>query len=240
MLISQAMRTLALALALTLAMGSLSFGATINGTVVFDGRPPTLPSLKMSGDAKCEAAHAESPSTEILVLGEGQTVANIFVEIKSGLPERDYLVPAEPVVVTQAGCVFNPHVFGVRAGQPIEFQNPDGTLHNINARARVNRGFNLSMPGFRKTTTREFAKAEPMFSISCDVHAWMTSWCAVVDHPFFDVTAKDGKFSIEGLEAGTYEIEAWHERMGAQTATITLEAGETKTHDFAFSRSSKR
>jgi hypothetical protein len=48
------------------------------------------------------------------------------------------------------------------------------------------------------------------------------------------VTSTDGKFTISGLDPGTYEITAWHERLGTQTASVTVAASGTKTQDFKF------
>jgi hypothetical protein len=56
----------------------------------------------------------------------------------------------------------------------------------------------------------------------------------VFTHPFYAVTGTDGKFSISGLDPGTYEITAWHERLGTQTASITVAANETKAQNFKF------
>ena len=56
-----------------------------------------------------------------------------------------------------------------------------------------------------------------------------------MSRPFFDTTGKDGKFTIEGLEAGTYEIEAWHEPLGTRIVTVSVTADETKIVDFAIS-----
>ena len=39
------------------------------------------------------------------------------------------------------------------------------------------------------------------------------------------MTAADGKFTISGLDPGTYEITAWHERLGTQTASVTVTGG---------------
>ena len=64
----------------------------------------------------------------------------------------------------------------------------------------------------------------------------MEAWCAVLSHPFFTVTQEDGKFKISGLDAGTYEIEAWHEKLGSQVISVTVGADETKQADFTFSR----
>ena len=211
---------------------------TITGTITYEGKVPNFKPIKMDADPICMAKHTDAVYPELLVLGEGNTMANVFVRIKSGLPEKEYPAPEEPFVVNQAGCRYDPHVFGVMVGQPVKFLNPDGTLHNVHALTKVNEEFNMAMPKFRKEFVKTFDKVEDVFAIKCDVHPWMSSWCAVVDHPFFDVTEKDGVFTIEGLEPGTYEIEAWHEKLGTQTAKVTVDASGTQTSDFTFSRPS--
>ena len=64
----------------------------------------------------------------------------------------------------------------------------------------------------------------------------MNAYAAILDHPFFAVTGKDGSFEIVGLPAGTYEVEAWHEKMGTQVAQVTVGEMETGNTDFTFSR----
>ena len=56
----------------------------------------------------------------------------------------------------------------------------------------------------------------------------------VLPHPFYGVSGADGSFSITGLPPGTYTVEAWHEKYGTQTATVTVSGSETKTADFTF------
>jgi hypothetical protein len=62
----------------------------------------------------------------------------------------------------------------------------------------------------------------------------MHAHIGVLSHPFFASTGADGSFSITGLPAGTYTIEAWHEKYGAQTATVTVTGSDTKTADFTY------
>ena len=60
------------------------------------------------------------------------------------------------------------------------------------------------MPATMKEADKQFGKPELHFPVKCDVHPWMGAYVAVMDHPYFDVTEKDGTFSIKNLPAGTY------------------------------------
>ena len=237
------MRVRRTALAWTVALAMLLLGAlptlagTIQGTVKYEGKVPNLRPIKMDADPGCLAKHSSPVKSEILVLGDGNTMANIFVQVKSGVPDKSYPVPSEPVVMDQKGCRYSPHVMGIMVGQELKILNSDGLLHNVHALPKVNKQFNMAMPATRTEASEKFTKLEGIFKIKCDVHPWMGAWIAVLDHPFFDVTGKDGKFKIEGLPPGTYEIEAWYEftkRFPPQTTTVTISGDETKTADFTF------
>jgi hypothetical protein len=125
-------------------------------------------------------------------------------------------------------------VFGVLVGQSIEIRNSDPVLHNIKAVPSANRGFNISQPTQGMTTTRRFDTPEVMVPLECNVHGWMNAWVGVLTHPFFAVSAENGSFTIGGLPAGTYEVEAWHETMGTKTATVTVAEGAAATVEFSF------
>lgn len=217
---------------------SSAHAASISGVVKYEGEAPKFKEIQMDADPLCLEKHAAPVFPQTLLLGEGSTMANVFVQLKSGLPNQPYAAPAEPVVLTQSGCMYDPHVFGVMVGQPVKILNPDGTLHNVHATSKINPEFNLAMPKFRTETTKVFDKPEFMFAFKCDVHPWMTAWVSVMAHPYFATTKQDGKFVIENLPAGTYEIEAWHEKLGTKTGSVTVADGETKQVDFTFSRPS--
>jgi hypothetical protein len=56
----------------------------------------------------------------------------------------------------------------------------------------------------------------------------------VLDHPYFAVSDADGKFDLKGVPPGTYTIEAWHEKLGATTQSVTLAEKGTKEITFTF------
>ena len=116
----------------------------------------------------------------------------------------------------------------------MEIVNSDPTLHNIHALPKDNAEFNNGQPIQGMKMAHTFTAKEVMVPFKCDVHGWMNAYVGVVDHPFFAVTDKDGKFSFKGLPPGTYTIEAWHEKLGTQTATVTIAAKETKDANFSF------
>ena len=134
----------------------------------------------------------------------------------------------------QKGCHYVPHVFGMMAKQKLLIKNTDDTLHNIHAMPTANKEFNIGQPNQGMETTRTFAQPEVMVHFKCDVHPWMSAYVGVLSHPFFGVTGEDGTFSIKGLPAGEYTLEAWHEKYGPQTQTVKVAAGESKTVDFKF------
>jgi plastocyanin len=209
--------------------------ATISGTITFEGKAPALKPLAMDADPNCAKMHKAPVPNEMLLLGSGNTMGNILVWVSKGLPAgKKYPAPKEPVVLDQKGCQYQPHVMGIMVGQTYRILNSDGILHNVHALPKINKGFNRAMPANVKEATATFDKEEAVFHIKCDVHPWMSAWVGAFTHPFFSVTKADGKYTISGLDAGTYEITAWHERLGTQTATVTIGANETKPQNFKF------
>ena len=228
-------RSLSIGLLVSLSASSAFAGATITGTVTYDGKVPNLKPLAMDADPACASKHTSPVANEMLLLGSGNTMANIIVSVKSGLPAgKTYPAPKEPFVMDQNGCQYKPHVMGIMVGQPYRILNSDGVLHNIHTLPKINSAFNKPMPPTLKETTTKFDKSEAVFQIKCDVHPWMTAYVGAFTHPFYSVTGADGKFTISGLDPGTYEITAWHERLGTQTATVTVGASDTKALNFKF------
>jgi plastocyanin len=231
---------LAVLVAVAVWPGVAVAASTVTGTVTFDGKAPALKPLTMDADPACAKKHKAPVPSEMLLLGTGNSMGNIMVWVSKGLPDgKAYPAPKTPVTLDQSGCQYKPHVQGIMVGQPYRILNSDGILHNVHSLPKVNPQFNKPMPATLKETTTTFAKPEPIFQIKCDVHPWMSAYIGVFTHPFFSVTSADGKFTISGLDPGTYEITAWHERLGTQTASVTVGASDTKTQNFKFAMPAK-
>jgi len=205
--------------------------ATVRGTVHLSGTPPAQEKIKMDADPICQQQHATPVYSEEVVANATGALQNVFVYVKAGAA-GPFPTPASPVTLEQQGCWYHPHVFGIQVDQPLAIVNSDATLHNINAKPTANQPFNVAQPVKGMKTTKKFAKPEVMVKFKCNVHPWMNAYAGVVDNPFFSVTGADGAFAITGLPAGTYVIEAWQEKYGVQSQTVSVADGDTKSIDF--------
>lgn len=224
----------------TLALPLAAHAAgSITGTIKLDGQAPQRQAIKMSADPQCDAANPNGRLGDVFLVKDGK-VQNVFVYIKDGLGDQKFDVPAGPVAhVDQVGCMYTPRVIGVMVGQEFEIRNSDATLHNVHALPAASKPFNNAMPMKGMTIKRKFTAPEVMVRVKCDVHPWMAAYIGVLTHPFFAVSAEDGTFTIANVPPGTYTIEAWHEKMGTQTATVTVADGAAAPADFTFKPSAE-
>ena len=204
---------------------------TLSGRVLFNGPAPRNPPIKMTADPACVRANPNGATAETFAVKDGG-LDNVFVYVKDDLGKYYFETPTEAVKLDQQGCRYTPHVFGVRVGQPVQIVNSDSTLHNVHAIPQANQEFNFAqqMQGMKNDKT--FAAREVMVPFKCDVHGWMTAYAGVLDHPYFAVTTDGGRFELKNLPPGTYTIEAWHERLGTKTQTVTL--GEKASSEISF------
>jgi len=225
---------LALCIALlTQWAGAADSGASVKGTVKFDGTAPKGTRIDMTQDPLCSKAHSTPATTEEVVVGPSGGVENVVVYVSDGLTSHDFQPPQQPAVLEQKGCQYKPHVLAMQASQKLDVVNSDETTHNIHPIPNNNREWNMTQPhGMHLEQT--FAREEVSILVKCNVHPWMKGYIAVFKHPYFAVSDKNGEFELKDLPPGTYTITAWQEKLGTKTQKVTVGAGEAKTADFAF------
>jgi hypothetical protein len=201
--------------------------AVIKGVVKFAGDVPAPEPWSGASNADCKALHGD---TIQLVKAKDGKLEDAFVYVKSGLPKGSYATPSEPVTFDQKGCEFAPRVFGVMVGQPINMGNSDKLMHNVKS-PEFNQGF-----PFGVKRTMKLNEPSVMATIKCDVHPWMRSYAGVMEHPYFAVSKEDGSFEIKGLVDGEYTLEAWHEKLGTQQATVKASAAAPGSVEITFTK----
>jgi hypothetical protein len=221
-------------LACALGGAAVTFGAGIQGTAKLEGPAPKRYPLQMQADPKCAAMHDGKTvlAEDTLVDAEGG-LANVFVWVENP-PPGTYPAPAAPVRLEQHGCLYTPRVQGILVDQKLEIVNGDDTLHNVRALAEKNRPFNIGQPPATAPRIKTFTVTEAGLKFKCDVHPWMFAYLFVMDHPYFGVSGPDGSFTLPALPAGTYDLVAWHEKLGEQKAKVTVGGDGAGTTAFVF------
>ncbi len=158
-----------------------------------------------------------------MVSVRGTPIPNVFVHLKEGVPPGPYPLPAEAVTLKQHGMEFTPRVFGLRAGQTLRITSEDASPHNVFCTPFRNAGFNFNMVE-DQVELKRFDQAETMIEFQCHLHFAMRAFAGVLDHPFFAVTDRDGRFEIRDVPAGRYTLSAWDEGLGAKALDIQAPA----------------
>lgn len=208
---------------------------SISGKIAFTGPKPTPAKLSMDATPVCAKMHSGPVLAEDAVLNSNGTLKNVFVRIKSGLPQQEWPTPTTAVKLDQKGCIYTPRVVAVMVNQPIEISNSDDTNHNIHPMPKLNREWNESQGPKGEVKTKTFPKEEATpILFKCNVHPWMRAWVGVVSHPYFAVTGDDGSFELKNVPPGEYTIEAWHERFGVQEIKVKVEPKQAVTAEISF------
>jgi len=211
--------------------------AAAEGEGTVDGAPGSGKDFPLAPNGHVWRAGANEATkitiSDDVLVNDGK-LQNVFVFVKSGLPDANFEIPATPITFDQRGCKYVPRILGIQTGQPLSVVNSDPTNHNIHPIPKVNREWNESQLKGQGPITKKFTRPETLILVKCNQHSWMTAYIGVLPHPFYAVSAADGTFTIKGLPPGEYEIEAWHEKYGAKIMKVKVaEKADTKA-DFSF------
>ena len=213
---------------------------SIEGRIALDGEAPERVKLRRGSDPFCDRTEM---LTETVVTSDDGGLANAFVRVAGD--DLAAPVPGEPVVIDQTECMYRPRVQGGVAGQTLRVKNSDDTLHNVHARElELDRGsaqtlYNLAQPAGSGDIEQPIAASE-VLELRCDLHSWMRAFVIVSDHPHFATTGEDGRFRIDDVPTGTYELEVWHELYGSKSTEITVGEGETAQVELAYDAEADR
>ncbi|HUO59128.1 MAG TPA: hypothetical protein VMU24_00580 [Candidatus Acidoferrales bacterium] len=112
--------------------------------------------------------------------------------------------------LTQKDKHFSPHLLVVPLGASVEFPNKDPFFHNVFSVYNGTR-FDLGLYESGSSKLVKFSRPGPSY-IFCNIHPEMSAVVLALTTPYYAVTDKTGKFMIENVPAGDYELQAWAER----------------------------
>lgn len=212
------------------ASAQLAVAGDVTGKVSLKGTPK--PEISIDLGPACGKINPNKVTTRHYVTGKDSGLANVFVYIKDA---KKAPAAGEATMLDQVGCMYEPYIMGVVAGQKFKIKNSDSEMHNVHATPDPKSGnpeFNFGQPVKGQVNEKSFPNPEVLVRVKCDVHPWMFAYVGVCDHPYFAVTDKDGNFKISGLPDGKYNIVAYHLKTHGKASegiVKTIEVkGETK------------
>jgi hypothetical protein len=139
------------------------------------------------------------------------------------LRSMNHEIMARPasIVLDNRNCAFSPRIQVAPLGSELRLKNSDPILHAVHARLGTETLFNVGLPRWRQVT--KSLTRSGIIKIDCDVlHTWMSAAIVVTASPYHAVTDQHGRFAVERLPAGDYEIEAWHEKLGSRKRRLVV------------------
>jgi hypothetical protein len=161
----------------------------------------------------------ELPDEAIVVDAQGR-LANAVV-ILTGLKRAVIAAP----VISNEKCRFAPRVQLARPNASIRATSKDPVLHTTQAQLENGRTlFNVALPLPNLNINKSIGAAGTV-RLSCNTHPWMRGWVIVTDEAAA-ISGADGRFAIENVPPGTYELRVWHESLKGAPQKITVVAGK--------------
>jgi len=158
------------------------------------------------------------PDEAIVVDAQGR-LANAVV-VLTGVTRQHATAP----IVMNEKCRFAPRVQLIAPKASVKTTSKDPILHTTNAQLENGRTlFNVAVPIPGITITKAIA-ASGNVRLSCNTHPWMRGWMVVTTEAAA-VSAADGRFTIDDVPPGTYELRVWHEALKGAPQKVTVSAG---------------
>lgn len=199
---------------------------TLAGTVRLSGPPPPPGVLRVH---KEQAFCGSMVPDQSLVAASDGALKNVVVTLR-GRGLNGQTGQPRNIQLDNIGCRFAPHVQAAPVGSNLLLLNSDVILHDAHARIGPRTLFNDGIPRWRRVTRT--LRQPGLVRIICELHhAWMSAYVVVTPNRFFAVTGSRGRYAIDGIPPGIYDVRFWHERLGEVSRRVVVSPGTTRRHD---------
>jgi plastocyanin len=130
----------------------------------------------------------------------------------------------------QRNETFLPNLLAITVGTVVDFPNNDSTYHNVFSLSPPRR-FDLGRYAQGRSKSVRFDRPG-VVRVFCDIHSHMSAFIIVFNHRYFDTTDAEGRYRIDGIPPGTYNVAAWHDGATREMRAVTIPESGTVELDF--------
>jgi plastocyanin len=134
-------------------------------------------------------------------------------------------------VMDQRNETFVPHVLAITTGTTVEFPNSDRIYHNVFSLSKT-RSFDLGRYAVGRSKSLRFDRPG-IVRVFCDIHSHMSAFILVFTHPFYALTDTEGRYRIDNVPPGSYNVVAWNEGVASEPRPVTVPDGASTELDFS-------
>jgi plastocyanin len=134
-------------------------------------------------------------------------------------------------VMDQRNETFVPHLLAITTGTTVDFPNSDHIYHNVFSLSKT-KTFDLGRYAAGRSRSVTFDRPG-IVRVFCDIHSHMNAFILVFNHPYFTITEADGRYRIDNIPPGNYNVVAWNEGLSSDPRPVTVPDGGTTELDFA-------
>jgi plastocyanin len=145
---------------------------------------------------------------------------------------RGAFEPSEPgqAVMDQHNETFVPHILAITTGTVVAFPNSDRIYHNVFSLSTAAR-FDLGRYAVGRSKSLRFDRPG-IVRVFCDIHSHMNAFILVFSHPFFAITDVEGRYRIDNVPPGNYNVIAWNEGQFSEPTPAAVPDGGATELDF--------
>jgi plastocyanin len=125
--------------------------------------------------------------------------------------------------MNQRDETFVPHVIAITTGTTVDFPNSDRIYHNVFSLSKTT-PFDLGRYAAGRSKSVRFDRPG-IVRVFCEIHSHMSAFILVFSHPFFATTDTEGRYRIDNVPPGTYNVIAWNEGNASEPASAVVPSG---------------
>ena len=145
---------------------------------------------------------------------QGGDLSNIVIWLTPGAAESAATAASSQgrsmPQIAQTNKSFDPHVLVVQVGTAVQFPNKDPFLHNVFSLFDGKR-FDLGFYEAGSSKTVHFDRSGVSF-LFCNIHPEMSGAVVAVETPYFGISDRSGRVTINNVPDGRYQLNVWYER----------------------------